>query len=1207
MDDERIADYFIISGIADSSDSNIESKPLINSALPITDVAVIFKGLGEVCPVGYTCIENTPSGLTADLNHGNFKSQNIFICYKRGFEKPPLVELGVFYEGSERVLPGTEIIKHTPYDRNASLSGSKSGTYITYRRSKTKYPYNQLVVVELTVIFNDKSESPPPAFHVLKRNLNASVYGMIGSEVYLCYKKTLFSPPSLSFKPHIISRFPLTDYPNHPLPDEVPLFCLPTGANVERWPNNMKIPLPQSSNFVLTSDSAKKVYGSVLSFYEPFEDSILTEDQKTRLETDEKYSYDGEETQSQTYAIKSICILSRWPFFECFDKFLLFLHRLVFKDYLVKLSGSKNSSPVKDINRVSLEHYISHFLLEVRLPTLQRPKVLVQLVPGSDEEIQIMQPLRNLQLPLTGASFFLLLKTLGVENTMNVLVFGLSEQKILLHTLVPSLLTSVTEAITAMLFPFHWQCPYVPVCPLSLHGILNAPLPFIVGIDSRSFDKFSPPDDVICIDLDAKSILMSETKKCLNLKALPKRAARVLRNSLERIQVDIMKLQQTNNQSPQHHRSIDNSIQTTKRDIELRMREAFITFMATILRDFRHYLLPITKAPTVGATDPTSLFNFDGFLASRDRNYSQFYEWITKTQMFTHYIEERSFLSDKDSSLAFYDDCEEKLANCSGLFYDKSIQLFDDNDSLIEADRSVFIPAPERPSRSTSEISDTEKNYNKDESNIFPKFGPLDVEKFHRHPEQPDSKALIDFDQMTHLSDKSKLSAEVEDTTVYISKHTTIPNVSSGHMIVSTSRRTLQEVRQCQEQAKRAYESPSLWFKYLLSCSYGMWFAVLPSYINFCLQYHKTDDNLRQEASEETDNILKYAYSVIMKMRTLQMNIDEICFRVLTLLCGNHGQPALAVKVYFEMKKYGIIPSAVTYGYYNKAILESKWLKNDQSESGDEYDDGRMSDESESHSSLENSRSVITQGEIMEPTYDLSIKLNTCNKCDECHSHLYDEEIMEHWSYNESNLNSKCIYCQASMVPMIFVTIQDHRNLTYSDSSSLISEQALENTNKTKLIDVEEPDTSSQETLRTSQSQLNGKTNQNPITKSVTVPYLSPIVLWKELETVLDEFGDSCLTKSNFVDEHPIIYWNLLWFFKRIDQPSHLPILSLGAQSILDGRILSGIDFENINLKHLANRVIITICITTSFHKLVESKEEKNETQEYIDSEDSDI
>ena len=40
------------------------------------------------------------------------------------------------------------------------------------------------------------------------------------------------------------------------------------------------------------------------------------------------------------------------------------------------------------------------------------------------------------------------------------------------------------------------------------------------------------------------------------------------------------------------------------------------------------------------------------------------------------------------------------------------------------------------------------------------------------------------------------------------------------------------------------------------------------------------------------------------------------------------GRPALAVRVYHEMIKAGIQPNAVTYGFYNKTVIEGKWPSN---------------------------------------------------------------------------------------------------------------------------------------------------------------------------------------------------------------------------------------------------------------------------------------
>lgn len=44
----------------------------------------------------------------------------------------------------------------------------------------------------------------------------------------------------------------------------------------------------------------------------------------------------------------------------------------------------------------------------------------------------------------------------------------------------------------------------------------------------------------------------------------------------------------------------------------------------------------------------------------------------------------------------------------------------------------------------------------------------------------------------------------------------------------------------------------------------------------------------------------------------------------------------------------------------------------------------------------------------------------------------------------------------------------------------------------------------------------------------ITVPYLSPLVCRKELENILSNEGDLSLTSDNFLDEHPIIFWNLV-------------------------------------------------------------------------------
>ena len=83
--------------------------------------------------------------------------------------------------------------------------------------------------------------------------------------------------------------------------------------------------------------------------------------------------------------------------------------------------------------------------------------------------------------------------------------------------------------------------------------------------------------------------------------------------------------------------------------------------MAGLLSGYRQFLLPIRRAPTVGATDVSNLFDEPAFLRSRDKAYHPFYRLLLPTQLFTKFVEECSFVSDVNQHLAFFDECMERL------------------------------------------------------------------------------------------------------------------------------------------------------------------------------------------------------------------------------------------------------------------------------------------------------------------------------------------------------------------------------------------------------------------------------------------------------------------------------------------------------------------------------------------------------------------
>lgn len=136
------------------------------------------------------------------------------------------------------------------------------------------------------------------------------------------------------------------------------------------------------------------------------------------------------------------------------------------------------------------------------------------------------------------------------------------------------------------------------------------------------------------------------------------------------------------------------------------------------------------------------------------------------------------------------------------------------------------------------------------------------------------------------------------------------------------------------------------------------------------------------------------------------------------------------------------------------------------------------------------------------------IQLTTCSQCHNCSVLVYDEEIMSGWTAEDSNLNTTCHACNKLTVP--FLSVQIERQAEPED---------------------EQGD--------------KGAKEQPAKRSSVTVPYLNPLVLRKELENILTQEGDAALIKPEFVEEHPIIYWNLLWLMERIESKTHLPELCL--------------------------------------------------------------
>ncbi len=209
----------------------------------------------------------------------------------------------------------------------------------------------------------------------------------------------------------------------------------------------------------------------------------------------------------------------------------------------------------------------------------------------------------------------------------------------------------------------------------------------------------------------------------------------------------------------------------------------------------------------------------------------------------------------------------------------------------------------------------------------------------------------------------------------------------------------------------------------------------------------------------------------------------------------------------------------------------------------------------------------------------VEVQISSCNYCDNCKSFLYDEEIMSAWTLKESVLNIKCIYCSVSLVPKLYIKILDYEALRKRIvSEENYSEQQQQQQDFHPL---------SQDEKSSGTSSMNKAINSTEF----TVEYLSPFVVRKELENIfINKNSDD--SEIQFLKNHPIVFWNLVWYYKRIGvDNSHL------MTSLLNHRIDNLLSTENLVLSKKSDEYSFYFKLTPNNDKLQQANLNKPFTQ----------
>uniref|UniRef100_A0A4W6E423 DENN/MADD domain containing 5B n=1 Tax=Lates calcarifer TaxID=8187 RepID=A0A4W6E423_LATCA len=297
------------------------------------------------------------------------------------------------------------------------------------------------------------------------------------------------SPIRRSFKSKVLVRYPENTDRNPFNKDAVNMLCMPRGLSFRTQADRLD---PQFHSFTMSSDDGTRSYGFVHTFYEEVTSpQIITamytlyqmhhverhmDSLVSSLDESDAESLAGvpvclgcagsfDAARDTLYVSKALCLLTPLPFLQASRQFLSQLHQAV---------TSHTAPPLP------LESYIHNILYEVPLP----PPGRSLRFHGVQGPIMCQRPGPG-ELPLgeypLGEAFSLL----GVDNMVQLLTCAFLETQVLLYSQDYQRLMTVAEGVTTLLFPFQWQHIYLPIVSTPLHHLLDAPVPFLMGIQRR--------------------------------------------------------------------------------------------------------------------------------------------------------------------------------------------------------------------------------------------------------------------------------------------------------------------------------------------------------------------------------------------------------------------------------------------------------------------------------------------------------------------------------------------------------------------------------------------------------------------------------------------------------------------------------------------------------------------------------------------------
>lgn len=270
--------------------------------------------------------------------------------------------------------------------------------------------------------------------------------------------------------------------------------------------------------FVLSTNSDDygsklvKTYGASVRFYVPAPKGIdPTQDDFAQTIGGFGGMQKGKNTssdQKRLWVPIGICLTSTLPIIGVVEEILLRMcnamsTKLSSIGSSKLLSSSSGSPSVTSKLFEMLQKDLFHLVVNFSSPLSGVVHCSIPFLEGERLHITTSPPNGLPDLPHGGAVASTC-RLLGAEGLTLLLAATLTECKIVIHSVNVANVAMVAEVISALIFPFTWQLPYIPILPKDMLEFLEAPLSFFVGIPTANL-KFVDKNvlsEMVVVDLD---------------------------------------------------------------------------------------------------------------------------------------------------------------------------------------------------------------------------------------------------------------------------------------------------------------------------------------------------------------------------------------------------------------------------------------------------------------------------------------------------------------------------------------------------------------------------------------------------------------------------------------------------------------------------------------------------------------------------------